>query len=322
MNPSTLPLFSVLTACKNQQEFVRETGLSLKAQSCQEFEWIFVDDASSQDLEHTLSDLRIPQLRYWKNQTGLGQTASLNAGIRVARSPWIVRVDGDDLLPPDRLELTKQAIQSFPQAKLLAGAYDVISETGEDLAQVRYQPQNLASLRKYLMEKNNPLCHPATCFFKHRKDGSLFLYDERLKNAQDYALWKDILSEYPDGLSLVPFQPLVRYRLVRGALSGARIREQTEELASVRAGKIPPASPARQGKALSAPQAEGMYNYRIAYFLFLDAAPFTWRKFLLTLRALGQTARFPPVFPKALAFCLGYPLKAAGKALLFRGIYR
>lgn len=86
---------------------------SVLANSAQGFEVIFVDDAST---DHTLIRARTftnPKLRIVSNTKNLGQAASLNRAIRMAKGDYIFFVDADCTVSPDWIE---EGIRSFNKA--------------------------------------------------------------------------------------------------------------------------------------------------------------------------------------------------------------
>jgi glycosyltransferase involved in cell wall biosynthesis len=298
MQNSNQPFFSIVTACRDQLEFVKITADALLAQTFENWEWLFVDDGSHEDLAAFFSTLNDPRVQYYRNPTNIGQTRSLNFAITKSRASWIVRVDGDDIPSIHRLQDTFLTIHSHSHARLLFGHYDVIEEQGEPLTKIRYNVPGKKFVN-YLRNKNNPICHPTVTFFKFDTKNEIFLYDEKLRNAQDYELWRRHLTEYPQGLCLVD-STLVAYRIVRGALSGARIKEQTRELNDIRnrsmilkdsnlvvTANIPPSSQL------------GMYCYRKTYYRFIGAEGVSlfgiYRQWLDAFSSL----RYMAVAPKA-----------------------
>ncbi len=63
----------------------------------QSFEIIYVDDGSTDDTLRCLSELRcrFPFLRVIRHQSRYGQSSALWTGVKAARAPWIVTLDGD-----------------------------------------------------------------------------------------------------------------------------------------------------------------------------------------------------------------------------------
>src|SRR5664280_1259769 len=99
-----LPAVSVVMTVFNTASYLAETIESLLRQTFADFEFIIVDDGStdgSVDLirRHATLDSRIRPLFGGHR----GQGAAANAGIALARGHFIARMDSDDIALPERL---------------------------------------------------------------------------------------------------------------------------------------------------------------------------------------------------------------------------
>ena len=99
------PFVSVVIPVFNAQRFLRAAIVSVLEQSFKNFEMILVDDGSTdeslaimQNLQETDNRIRII------SQNNGGLPTALNAGIAASRSDLIARMDGDDIMLPERLE--------------------------------------------------------------------------------------------------------------------------------------------------------------------------------------------------------------------------
>lgn len=304
------PSLSVVTAIRNGLELFRQTVPSILGQAFRDWEWIVIDDASDEPIGVYLRSFGDERIRYVRRDVPQGQTKCLNEGIRMARSERIVRMDGDDLAHPRRLE----AIAAV-DAPLVFSDYDVVSEDGQPVATVRYCDPLGAEFYAYF-GRNNPLCHPTVAFRKHSPGGEVYQYDEGLKNAQDFALWKRIRADYGNRFAHIA-EPLVQYRLVRQSLSGARAREQKHELRSIRSNSVPKADAAL--RSLNPSEQDGMYAYRMLYYRFVGQSAGSLGEDLQWLR---MALKYPPVLLKSTFFWVMRPLRRGLKTLLFNGIYR
>ena len=75
------------------------------ALSGEAYEIIVIDDGSTDGSHHLLGLLaaRSPRLRWFRNETSTGQSASIRRGVRAARGALIVTLDGDGQNPPDQI---------------------------------------------------------------------------------------------------------------------------------------------------------------------------------------------------------------------------
>lgn len=100
---SQSPLISIITPCYNAAPFLKEAMESVLAQTYPHFEWILINDGSTDETEaiiHTYNDTRI---RYYK-QENKGQCAASNFGLSKATGDYIKFFDADDVMNAQHLE--------------------------------------------------------------------------------------------------------------------------------------------------------------------------------------------------------------------------
>lgn len=98
-------LFSVITPTYNRAQTLDRVYRSLREQSFQDFEWVVVDDGST---DHTRSLIRgwqeeasFPIRYFW--QSNQHKKTAFNRGVREARGEWLVVIDSDDELDANAL---------------------------------------------------------------------------------------------------------------------------------------------------------------------------------------------------------------------------
>ena len=317
MDPSVS--FTFLTAIKDGFEDFQKTYPTVLGQTDRDFEWIIVDDASHQPLAAAFPDLvGDARVKILRNDPGKGQTISLNSGIRAAKGTWIVRMDGDDLCSLDRLAGIRAEVERRPAAQMLFSNYSVIDAEDRQWAEVRMRTPLPKAFFDYLTHQNNPICHPTVAFRRTKADGSLRLFREDLVNAQDYALWKEILAESGPDAFLHLAIPSISYRIVRNSLSGARAREQEVEKKAIREGVV--LKKGEQSRpSLSDAQKDAMQNYRLLYYRFVGKAAKATTIEDLTL--LMGTLAMGGLFLKALFYVVFRPLRKVLLRRMFAGIY-
>lgn len=104
-----MPVFSVLTPVYNGAPYIRRCYATLAAQTFGDWEWVVVDDGSTDgtsEIVRALGDTRVRLISYQPNRgRGYARCESLAA----AGGQWMVVWDADDFYFPDRLERTNQA---------------------------------------------------------------------------------------------------------------------------------------------------------------------------------------------------------------------
>lgn len=110
------PLVSVIVPNFNKASFVKETLLSVMAQTCANFEVVIVDDTSTDDsvrvIEETIKD--DARFRLIKQPQGQGGSAARNLGFANSNGEFVMFFDSDDLLAPTCLE---RRVKTFLKAE-------------------------------------------------------------------------------------------------------------------------------------------------------------------------------------------------------------
>src|SRR5918996_2481069 len=114
------PKVSVVMPAYNAAVYLDEAVTSILNQTFREFEFIVINDGSTDDTVSILdkyekSDSRI-RVYHQENQ---GMIAALNRGCRLARGKYIARMDADDISLPRRFERQLEFMEGHPQIGIL-----------------------------------------------------------------------------------------------------------------------------------------------------------------------------------------------------------
>lgn len=105
------PLFSVVIPVYNRAELLRGALESVRAQSCQDFEIVVVDDGSTDDPAKTAAAFADPRIRCVR-QDNRGASAARNRGIDLARGRYVAFLDSDDCFLPHHLERMARLLEN------------------------------------------------------------------------------------------------------------------------------------------------------------------------------------------------------------------
>ena len=195
-------------SCYNSERWLAESIKSVLSQTWSDFEFILVDDGSTDATAEIISryveaDRRIVPIS--KPNTGLAD--SLNTGIARARGSWIARLDADDLCEPNRLATQWRCAAKHAKLAFIGSGLMLIDEHGRRLAVHKY-PTSHRSLLAYLQTARKFPAH-SSAFIQTEAFRRVGGYRTQIRRAEDWDLWLRI-SEVGELMSLT--EPLVRIR--------------------------------------------------------------------------------------------------------------
>lgn len=179
---------SVLMSVYNGEPYLREAVESILKQTFRDFDFVIVDDGSTDNAWQILTayaaqDSRIVLIR---NEENIGLDRSLNKGLMLTRGKYIARQDADDVSLPDRLMLQTNLLDSHPEIGALGTAVENIDEQGISLGK-HHVPLDHASLQARLLMNN--CFHHSSMMIRQSLLQKLGGYDERMRYVEDYDLW-------------------------------------------------------------------------------------------------------------------------------------
>ena len=186
------PLVTVLMAVYNGGRYLKSSIESVLNQTFKDFEFLIINDCSTDDsvkMIESFNDERIVILHNGKN---LGQTKSLNVGLKLARGKYIARMDADDMAFPTWLEKLVTYFEKKQKYAVIGAAAVVIDDTGRK-KEIRRAPINLHEII-FRIFFAPPVNHVSVLMNKDiiLKVGG---YDEEFKITQDYELWSQLIRK-------------------------------------------------------------------------------------------------------------------------------
>lgn len=131
-----LPL-SVIMSAHNESAFISESIDSILGQTCADFEFIIIDDGSTDDTRGIISAVDDDRIRLLVNPRNLGLARSLNVGLRECRGRLVARMDANDIADRRRFERQMAAFASDPDLDLVWTGATYVSRSGETLCPKR-----------------------------------------------------------------------------------------------------------------------------------------------------------------------------------------
>lgn len=213
MNPEV----SIITPAYNCSKTIKETYSSISKQTFSSWEWIVIEDNSTDDSFEIISELaqndhRIILLRTEKNS---GAAVARNAGIKIAKGRFIAFLDADDLWKEDKLKhQVKFMKDNF--CVLTYSNYELLYESGKIK---HYKTKKDKSSYKDLLRHNNIGC--LTAMYDSEALGKVFMPLDCEKR-EDHGMWLDITRKgviaykIPEELSI--------YRVCGSSVSSNKVK--------------------------------------------------------------------------------------------------
>jgi glycosyltransferase involved in cell wall biosynthesis len=114
-------MISVIMAVFNGEEFLHESVESILQQTYKDFEFIIIDDGSSDRTRVIMDEYDDPRIVRINHPNNLGLVRSLNDGLSTAQGKYMARMDVDDISLEDRFEKQIHYLETHPDTKLLGG---------------------------------------------------------------------------------------------------------------------------------------------------------------------------------------------------------
>ena len=219
------PVVSVVMSVFNGERYLADAIESILAQTFRDFEFIIIDDGST---DRSLAILKKFAQRDGRirliSRENCGLTASLNEGIAVARGVWIARMDADDISLPDRLE--KQMAWVQQTGADVCGGW--VKLTGTWFHRVwRYYSSSDAIKLKLLF--GSAFAHPAVMLRSSVAKANP--YSEKAHYVEDYELWTRLARL---GVKMTNYPGVVlRYRTHPGQVTAVRQKQQRENMRQI-----------------------------------------------------------------------------------------
>ena len=185
---------SVIMSVYNQEKFLSESIESILCQSERNFEFLIIDDGSSDssyDLIQNYSKID-DRIKLFKNSKNLGLTKSLNKILKKAKGKYIARMDADDISIDSRL---KEELSVFTENKNIGVVFSLcqIIDSDGNLICNKWQPKNINNILDK-MPYHNYITH-SSCMINRNLFKKFGGYNENYNLAQDWELWLRLIKQ-------------------------------------------------------------------------------------------------------------------------------
>lgn len=191
--PEDEPKISVVMPAFNEERTIERAIKSILEQTYENFEFIIVDDGSTDKTDEVLDKFIDTRIKIVTNKFNIGVTKSMNIGIRASKGKYIARMDADDYCFPERIERQLEFLEAHPSIAVLGTAcYLKDSIRGEEF--VRVFPLEDSDIKKE-MAKYISICQ-GSVMMRRQAVVQAGLYNEEYSDIEDLELWTRMGVKY------------------------------------------------------------------------------------------------------------------------------
>jgi glycosyltransferase involved in cell wall biosynthesis len=214
---------SILMNAYNSEKFLQQTLDSVKAQTFDDYEIIFIDNCSTDNSANIALSFG-PKLKLYQTPHNIPLGEARNFGLPYCKSEFLAFLDTDDMWYPTKLEKQIQQMQENPTLTMSYTSAQWISEEGKhlknELATYPIGDQFQNQLKRYEINMQSVLLR------KSHIDPEILQFNAKLSFSPDFNLFMKIIAKYP----VANIQEiLVKYRVVKGSLTKRSLDKWGEE---------------------------------------------------------------------------------------------
>jgi glycosyltransferase involved in cell wall biosynthesis len=220
------PVISIVMAAFNEEQHIGECIDSVLNQTFRDFEFIVVNDGSTDRTEEIILSYNDQRIRHIRNTENLKLIKSLNIGLKAAKGKYITRMDADDICVPERLAQQFAFMESHPHIGISGSQLMVFGSTTGAM----HYPLTHDSIRLYLM-KTSCFGNNVVMFRKNIMEQHQLFFPEGYLHAEDYKCWTNWIG-HTQAANLDAY--LVKYRAHQQSVSVQHRQVQRETRNRVR----------------------------------------------------------------------------------------
>ena len=213
-----MPKVSVLLSNYNGDKHLDESISSVLSQTYKDFEFIIVDDASTDSSRKVIENYHDKRIKKYYAEKNRNIAYSLNLALSMASGEYIARIDSDDVWELNKLEIQVQYMENhsecgacFTKVNIIDEYSNIANDMYDEYLQLFNSAENKSQREwlRFFFYQGNCLCHPSVVIRRNVLEHVGGYYHLAYVPAEDYELWTRIVMKYP--IHILE-EKLVRYR--------------------------------------------------------------------------------------------------------------
>lgn len=202
---------SVIMPAYNAEEYIKEAIDSILNQTFTDFEFIIIDDCSTDSTAEIIKAYTDERIKYYKNEKNLGVAETLNRGLDLATGDYIARMDSDDISLPKRFEKQVKFMGKHRDVSVLGTSIEFFGA----MSGVRFFSGTHEELKVDLLF-DCCFAHPSVMIRRETLVKEGYRYDNAFNKMEDYNLWTEVVKRYK--LATIK-DVLLKYRIHKGQVT-------------------------------------------------------------------------------------------------------
>ncbi len=180
-----MPKITVLMPVFNGEKYLAEAIESILNQTYKDFEFLIIDDGSTDNSVEIIRKYSDPRIRLVKNEKNLGLPTTLNIGLDIARGEYIARMDCDDISHLRRFKKQIEFMDNNPNISICGTWMKTIGEKTGIIIEV---PKTNEEIKCSLLFSSG-ITHPTVFMRKSKFDKYGLRYSHEYLDSEDTELW-------------------------------------------------------------------------------------------------------------------------------------
>ncbi len=176
-------LISIITSTFNNQETIEESWASVEGQTYENWEWIVVNDGSTDGTHEILSKIRDARIKVLHLKENMGVSNGRNHALKMAKGDFICFLDGDDILPKCSLSSRVEKFATNEKIEFVDGQVLSFREHVSNVTH-RYQPDFIGDPLVELLSLSGSVFRGNTWMIKVKRDKD-YRFQSDLKHGED-----------------------------------------------------------------------------------------------------------------------------------------
>lgn len=149
-------VITVFTATYNRANLLKRVYKSLTVQSYTDFEWLIIDDGSTDETQQVVSEFLSEEkvlINYFKKENG-GKHSAWNFGLERARGEFFLILDDDDVLPPLSLERFGSHYEKIKEIPKVAGITALCADFSGKIIGDKFPQNGMVGRPQFIYHEN------------------------------------------------------------------------------------------------------------------------------------------------------------------------